>query len=82
MDRTAYGFRVATGRHPTKTEQLALAKVYDRLQARYRGNLEAARKLIAVGDAPRNPRLDIVELAVYTSVANVILNLDEVMTRE
>jgi hypothetical protein len=34
-----------------------------------------------VGEAPRNERLPVDELAAATSVANLILNLDETITR-
>jgi len=42
----------------------------------------AAEKLLAVGDTKRNDKLDASELAAYTMVANLILNLDETVTKE
>ena len=42
----------------------------------------AAEKLLAVGDTKRNEALDVSELAAYTMVANLILNLDETVTKE
>ena len=42
----------------------------------------AAAKLLAVGESPRDKRLDPRELAAWTTVANVILNLDETITKE
>jgi len=41
----------------------------------------AAAKLVSTGEAPRNEQLPVAELAAYTSVANLILNLDETITR-
>ena len=41
----------------------------------------AAKALIAAGRAPRPPELDAAEHAAWTAVANVILNLDETITR-
>ena len=46
------------------------------------GDEEAAKQLLSVGEKPRNEKLPIVELAAYTSVANILLNLDEVLTQE
>ena len=39
-------------------------------------------KLLSVGEAPVDSTLDRTELAAYAGVMNVILNLDEVLTRE
>ena len=41
----------------------------------------AALKLLAVGESPRDPHLDTAELAAWTNVAGVILNLDEVLNK-
>ena len=43
---------------------------------------DAAQKLVLTGESRANPTLDVVELAAYTLSANVLLNLDEVVTRE
>jgi hypothetical protein len=48
---------------------------------RYQPDLEAARKLISLGDSKPDAKLDPVELAAYTMIANTILNLDETLTR-
>lgn len=41
----------------------------------------AALELSAAGENPRIPSLDAVELAAYTSLANMILNLDETVCK-
>jgi anti-anti-sigma factor len=48
----------------------------------YRQNRAGALKLLAVGESRRNPRLDVAELAAHTTVASVILNLDETITKQ
>ena len=40
------------------------------------------KKLLAFGEAKPDPKLAAAELAAYTTTANVLLNLDEVVTRE
>ena len=47
----------------------------------YRKEPEAAKKLLSVGEAPRNDKLDVAELASWTVVANVLLNLDEMFMK-
>jgi hypothetical protein len=43
---------------------------------------EEAGKILTVGAAKADEKIDAVELAAYTGTANVLLNLDEVVTRE
>ncbi len=40
------------------------------------------KKLIGVGATKADSKIDAAELAAYTMTANVILNLDEMVTRE
>ena len=47
-----------------------------------RTRIDAAAKLLGVGDSPLPPGADIAELASWTSVARTILNLHETITRE
>ena len=44
-------------------------------------DLADAKKLLSDGDAPAPADLDLAELAAWTSVARVILNLHETITR-
>jgi hypothetical protein len=37
---------------------------------------------VSVGESRRDQNLDVVELAAYATVANLILNLDETVTKE
>lgn len=78
--RLTWAFSNATLREPTDQELAVLLKGFDRHLATYRAAPQDAAKLIDAGDAPV-ATLDPVELAAYTACANVILNLDEVVTR-
>jgi hypothetical protein len=49
---------------------------------RYRSDPAAALKLVNSGESARNENLDAAELAAYTAVASLILNLDEVLNRQ
>ncbi len=44
-------------------------------------NIEAAKKLISVGESKPDPKLSPSELAAWTMIGNLILNLDEVMNK-
>ncbi|MEO8075153.1 MAG: DUF1553 domain-containing protein [Acidobacteriota bacterium] len=80
-DRLAYAFRLATARKPTGEEAKVLRSLLgDRLSA-FRKDRPAALKLLGVGESARDPRLDAAELAAWTTVTSVILNLDETITK-
>ncbi|HEY2909155.1 MAG TPA: hypothetical protein VGI99_02865, partial [Gemmataceae bacterium] len=48
----------------------------------YRGNPAAAKKLLAIGEAPADSKLNPGELAAYAVICGMMLNLDEVVTKE
>ena len=81
-DRIAYGFRLATGRRPSQTELDTLAKGFEGFSAKFNGNPEAATQLVTNGESPVPESLPKGELAAYTTVAGVLMNLDEAITRE
>jgi len=80
--RMIYAFRRATARRPNTDELAVLKNLYQQQLAHYRKNPEAAKKLASAGRYPRPEGLDPVEHAVWTAIANALLNLDETITRE
>jgi len=80
--RAAHGFRLAVARVPTTDEMAVLQRVFAKQSAYFQANAEAATKLLSYGEAKRNEQLPAVELAGYTMLANVLLNLDETVTKE
>ncbi len=80
-DRLAFAFRLATSREPTAKESAILRRVLDQQLTRFQAQPTNSEKLLTVGDSPRDERLVPNELAAYTIVASVILNLDEVVTK-
>lgn len=81
-ERLAYGFLVATSRKPNDAELQVLLRVYEKQRERFAANKAAAEKLLGVGESKRNDKLDVIEHAAYTMAANLILNLDETITKE
>ena len=49
--------------------------------AKFQQDPQAATKLISVGESPRPSGVDASELAAWTAVGNVLLNLDETITK-
>jgi Protein of unknown function (DUF1553) len=80
-DRLIYLFRLVTARCPDARELANLGAALADLRARYAAHGDAARQLIAVGETKPDPGLDPVELAAWTMIGNVVLNLDEAITK-
>ena len=59
-----------------------VARVYEQQRENYRRNREEARELVRVGEAPRPANLDDGTLAAWTALGNLLLNLDETITKE
>ncbi len=80
-ERLEFGFRAATGRAPSKQEAAVLQDSYFKQLVRYEKDVEAAKKAISYGESKPDAALNASELAAYTMVANMVLNLDEVVTK-
>jgi hypothetical protein len=79
--RLAYAFRLATTRKPSGKETKVLRTLLDQRLVSFKADRPAALQLVSVGESPRNPRLDPVELAAWTTVTSVIFNLDETVNK-
>jgi len=80
-DRLQYGFRLATARPPTSKESAILRETLTAELSHYKADTEAAKKAISIGESTAPTDVSPTELAAYTMVANLLLNLDEVVTR-
>ena len=79
--RIIYAFRLATARTPGADEMKVLLEVYQQQLDEYRKNKDAAQKLLSVGSFKAKSDLDRSELAAWTTIASMILNLDETVTK-
>jgi hypothetical protein len=80
--RIGWAFLRALGRRPDARESTVLQKGLHRHLALYARAPEKAAELVATGEAPVPEGMPTQELAAYTITANVILNLDELVTKE
>jgi hypothetical protein len=79
--RLDWAFLRALGRQPTQEERRILSELHRKNLARFRTDQTSAGDLSRAGEAPGAPGEKTSDLAAMTSVARVILNLHEVITR-
>ena len=77
----AWAFRLATQRAPAREELGILVKGYSRRLLRYRAEPKNAAALLSRGETKVSGDYDPAELAAMTTVASVLLNLDEVINK-
>jgi hypothetical protein len=79
--RLDLAFQRAVGRPAKAKERQSLLQFLEKIRAEYRQRPEDAAKLLKVGIAPVPQGVEPVELASWTMVCRVILNLQETITR-
>jgi hypothetical protein len=78
-DRAIRGFRLVLARPPAAAEVDRLVRLHDEAQADFARSPDDAKKMATdpLGPPPADLDADLADLAAWTVVANVILNLDE-----
>ena len=79
--RLLRAFRHVLGREPAAEERALLGRTHAAQRAVFAADPEAARALVGVGESGRPEAADPVDLAALTAVGNVLLNLNEAITR-
>jgi len=74
-------FRVAVGRRAEEKELAELLDLYQSSLAHFERNTGEANKLLTVGERPPLANLPVARLAALTTVGNLVLNLDETLTK-
>lgn len=80
-DRINWAYQWTLSRMPQPKELEIMINLYEKHQTEYTANLDAASTLVATGEAPLTEGIEVDELAGWTSVARVILNLHETIMR-
>ena len=79
--RLDFAFRKVTARSPTPAEHTLLAATLATHRAHFTQDLAAAEKILTNGESKSTSPAPASEIAAWTMVANLLLNLDEVVTR-
>ena len=80
-DRLVFAFRTCTSRPPRDDELARLSGLYEQTLAKLQPQAEQARKLATEPLGPAPPGTNVAELATWTMVGNVLLNLDEMLMK-
>ncbi|HTD52616.1 MAG TPA: DUF1553 domain-containing protein, partial [Thermoanaerobaculia bacterium] len=79
-ERASYGFRLCTARKPDQAEIEHLTRAFETERAHFSKDPTAARAVFKGSVAP--DQRDLADAAAWTLLANVLLNLDETLTKE
>jgi hypothetical protein len=80
-NRLQFIFRISAGRLPSDSELNELTTILTDLRKVYSDDTAGAAKLLGVEVAPEGEPAAQAQLAAWVNVANLILNLDEVLTK-
>ncbi|MGK0186725.1 MAG: hypothetical protein ACI9R3_002508 [Verrucomicrobiales bacterium] len=79
--RITFAYRSVVARQPEPEETAVVIEFLQRQLAKYTAAPDEAKKAITFGESPPPPDLNEAELAAWTLVANLILNMDEAVVR-
>jgi len=80
--RIDYLYRLVLARPPKPAENKIVLDTLEHFEQRYRKDPESAKALLTHGDSSSDQKLGAPDLAAYTSVASLLLNMDETITKE
>jgi hypothetical protein len=81
-DRLGLAFKLVLGRVPNALEKQKLTSALDYYRQHFASNDDAAVKLINQGESKADAAIPKTELASWTTICSLILNLDEALTKE
>ncbi|MCB9923979.1 MAG: DUF1553 domain-containing protein [Planctomycetaceae bacterium] len=81
-ERLAHIFRAVVSREPTEREAAVLGQGLADHLAHFQSDPVAAERLVTVGEYPYPLSQEHAELAAYTTIASMVLNLDEAVTKQ
>ena len=80
-ERIDFAYQMATARPASARETAILRRVLDRQRLRFAETPDDAKQFLSIGEFKHNESIDPTELAAWTVIAQMILNLDEALTR-
>jgi len=79
--RINQAFMMATARQPTAEELAVLIRRFDNSLSAFQADPTAASELVHVGEFAVDETLNVQQMAAFTTVTSLILNLDEVVNQ-
>ena len=79
--RLRYGFLLALSRQPTRQELAVMNGLLVEQMAEFHNDPGAAQALLQVGKSPLDATLDATEYAAWATIARMMLNLDDAITK-
>ncbi len=80
-ERIAFAYRLALSRKPKFAESQTMLALFNQQAVVFRLYPSDAMKLLSVGESKRDETLNPAELAAWSTIASVLLNLDETITK-
>jgi hypothetical protein len=80
-EKANYGLRLCLARPATEAERTRLAQLYETARAELAAAPDRAAKLALAEGSTEKPSEDTVDIAAWTVVGNVLLNLDEIFMK-
>jgi hypothetical protein len=80
-ERVDFAYRTLLSRTPTDDEKKVVLRALQTFLNHYIADPSAAQAAVAVGESPVKSKAPASELAAYTMLANMLLNLDETINR-
>ncbi|MDF1859721.1 MAG: PSD1 and planctomycete cytochrome C domain-containing protein [Verrucomicrobiales bacterium] len=81
QERIRWAWRTVTARWPEPDEEETVLNALTQHRNRYASDEVAAKELTSYGESETDPKLNRVDLAAYTLIANLLLNLDETVNK-
>jgi len=80
--RIDYGYKLLLARAPSAKQKQILLSTVARMAADFRNEPAAAKQFLQQGESPIDRALDPTELAAWSSIASLLLNMDEAITKQ
>jgi len=81
-DRIRYGYKLLMAHDPNPAKEKILLGALGDYQSHYIQYQDDAKKILGVGDSKPSPDIPEPELAAFTALASVMLNMDEAITKQ
>jgi hypothetical protein len=80
-ERVTYAYRAVLSRSPSKDEVALILPLYNSQLKKYQMAADQAKATISFGESKAPQELDVAELAAWSVIASMVLNLDESIVR-